>query len=159
VGPVYYAELIVPVAILSASGMERAITWTRTQFGEGLATRMLVAWPAALVLVCLAVFLPVQLASLRLMADIARSPYDLVEQHGLEHAVVFVHSLPALSGISPGAWVYYHRNSSPDLSDRVVFVKDLGPEANRRLLAYLTDRRPFWMGVKDSQLVLAPIDR
>jgi len=159
VGPVYYAELIVPVAILSASGMERAVTWTRTQLGEGFATRMLVAWPAALVLACLAVFVPVQLGSIRLMAEIARSPYDLVEQHGPEHAVVFVHSLPALSGISPGAWVYYHRNNSPDLSDRVLFVKDLGPEANRRLLAYLPNRRPLWMGMKDGRLVLAPMAR
>jgi hypothetical protein len=159
VGPVYYAELIVPVVILSASGMERVITWSRTQLGEAFATRMLVAWPIALVLTCLAVFVPVQLASLRLMAEIARSPYDLVERHGLEQAIVFVHSLPALSGIRPGAWVYYHRNNSPDLSDRVLFVKDLGPEANRRLLAYLPDRRPFWMGMKDRQLVLAPIAR
>jgi len=159
VGPVYYAELIVPVVILSASGMERAITWARTHLGEGLATRMLVAWPTALVLACLAVFLPVQVGSLRLMAEIARSPYDLAEQHGLEHAVVFVHSLPALSGISPGAWVYYHRNNTPDLSDRVLFVKDLGPEKNRLLLAYVPDRRPFWMGMKAGRLVLTPMAR
>ena len=159
VGPVYYAELIVPVTILSASGIERVITWSRARFGEGQATRMLVAWPTALVLACLTVFVPVQLASLRLMADISRSPYDLVERHGLAQAIVFVHSLPALAGIRPGAWVYYHRNNSPDLSDPVLFVKDLGPEANRRLLAYLPDRQPFWMGMRDRELVLAPMAR
>jgi hypothetical protein len=104
-------------------------------------------------------FVPVQLASLQLMADIARAPYDLVEQRRLDNAVVFVHSLPPLSGVRPGAWVYYHRNNSPDLSDRVLFVRDLGPEANGRLLSYLPDRQPFLMGMKDGQLVLAPITR
>ena len=159
VGPVYYAELIVPVVILSASGIERAIVLARKWCGEGLATRMLVAWPLALVLACLIAFVPVQLASLQLMADIARAPYDLVEQRGLDNAVVFVHSLPPLSGIRPGAWVYFHRNNSPDLSDRVLFVRDLGPDANRRLLAYLPDRQPFWMGMKNRQLILDPMSR
>jgi hypothetical protein len=55
--------------------------------------------------------------------------------------------------------VYYHRNNSPDLSDRVLFVRDLGPDANRRLLSYLPDREPFWMGMKDRQLILTPLPR
>jgi len=159
VGPVYYAELIVPVVILSASGIERAITLARTWFGDGTATRMLVAWPPALVVACMIAFVPVQLASLQLMVDLARAPYDLVEQRRLDHAVVFVHSLPPLNGVRPGAWVYYHRNNSPDLSDRVLFVRDLGPEANGRLLSYLPGREPFWMGMKDRQLILTPIAR
>lgn len=159
VGPVYYAELIVPVVILSASGIERVIALTRTWFGDGPATRMLVAWPPALVVACLIAFVPVQLASLQLMADIARAPYDLVEQRRLDNAVVFVHSLPPLNGVRPGAWVYYHRNNSPDLSDRVLFVRDLGSEANGRLLSYLPDRQPFWMGMKNRQLILTPLTR
>jgi hypothetical protein len=159
VGPVYYAELIVPVVILSASGIERAIALARSWFGDGPATRMLVAWPPALVLACLIAFVPVQLASLRLMADLARAPYDLVEERRLDNAVVFVHSLPSLSGVRPGAWVYYHRNNSPDLSDRVLFVRDLGPEANGRLLSYLPDRQPFWMGMQNRQLILTPLAR
>jgi hypothetical protein len=157
VGPVYYAELIVPFAILSASGLDRAITWSRTRLGDGLPTRMLAAWPPALAVACLIVFVPIQIASLRLMADIARAPYDLVEKHGLEHAVVFVKSLPPLNGIRPGAWVYYHRNNHPDFTDPVLSVNDLGPEANQRLLAFLPDRHPYWMGMQDRRLVLAPL--
>lgn len=157
VGPVYYAELIVPLAILSASGLDRAIAWTRARLRDGFPTRMLAAWPPALALACLIVFVPVQIASLRLMADIARAPYDLVEEHGLQHAVVFVQSLPPMHGIRPGAWVYFHRNNAPDLTDPVLFVNDLGPEANQRLLTYLPDRRPYWMGMQDRRLVLAPI--
>jgi hypothetical protein len=160
VGPVYYAELIVPLAILSASGMERVIDWVRSRLGDTLPTYTLAAWPLALVLTCLVMYVPIQLGSLRAMANIARAPYDLVEQHGLRHAVVFVHSLPPLSGVMPGAWVYYHRNSSPDLSDSVLFVKDLGPEANQRLLAYLGDRKGYLMGMKDKEhLILIPIAR
>jgi hypothetical protein len=159
VGPVYYAELVVPLAILSASGLCRTIEWTRARLRDPLANHVLVAWPLALTFAALFVFVPIQLGSLRLMSALASAPYDLVEQHGLQHAVVFVRSLPPLTGISPGAWVYYHRNSSPDLSEPVLFVKDLGPDANRRLLAFLPGRDPYLMGVVDRQLVLTPYTR
>ena len=159
VGPVYYTEMIVPLAILSASGMSRAIEWTRARLRDPLPSHILVAWPLALAFAALFVFVPIQLSSLRLMSSLARAPYDLVEQHQLHHAVVFVRSLPALSGVSPGAWVYYHRNASPDLTDPVLFVKDLGPEANQLLLAFLPHRRPYLMGMVEGQLVLLPYTR
>ncbi len=156
VGPVYFAETIIPLAVLSASGLERAVRWARATFADGPPARLLAAWPLAAVLACLAAFLPVEVASLRRMAAVARAPYDLVERFHLQHALVFVHSLPALH-VRPGAWVYYHRNPSPDLSDPVLFVRFLGEHRNRQLMAYFPDRTPYAMGMRDGRLHLIPL--
>jgi hypothetical protein len=45
----------------------------------------------------------------------------------------------------------------PDLSDRVLFVKDLGPERNRELMRYLPSRVPYLMGMRGGDLVLLPL--
>ena len=90
------------------------------------------------------------------MARMARTPYDLVETARLDHAVVFVKSLGALD-FAPGSWAYYPRNPSPGLHDRVLYVRDLGKERNRELMHFLPDRAPYWMGVRDDQLVLIPL--
>jgi hypothetical protein len=92
------------------------------------------------------------------MADVTQAPYDLVESRGLQNALVFVHSLPSMS-VAPGSWAYYHRNNSPDLSDRVLFVRDLGPEKDRELMRYLPDRTPYLMQMRQGQLVLQPLER
>lgn len=158
VGPVYYTETIVPLLILTASGIERAIIFLRRRVGDTLPTRAVVAAPVAGSLACLFAFVPFEVVSLRLMADVTQAPYDLVEEHGLNHALVFVRSLPA-QHVSPGSWAYFHRNNSPDLDDPVLFVRDLGAERNQVLVRYLPDRTPYWMGMSDGRLVLHPIDR
>jgi Dolichyl-phosphate-mannose-protein mannosyltransferase len=157
VGPVYYAETIVPLVILTASGIERAVAFARHHLGDAWPTRALIVAPVAGILACLLAFVPFEVISLRLMADIARAPYDLAEEQRLDHAVVFVRDLPALQQ-APGAWVYYHRNASPDLSDPVLFVRDLGPERNLLLMTYLPDRTPYWMGMQNGRLGLHPIE-
>jgi hypothetical protein len=158
VGPVYYGETIVPLIILTASGIERAITLLRHHMGDAWPTRALIAVPFAGILACLFTFVPFEVVSLRLMANVARAPYDLVEERRLDRALVFVRSLPA-QHVSPGSWAYFHRNNSPDLDDPVLFVRDLGPERNQVLVRYLPARTPYWMGMSDGRLVLHPIDR
>ena len=90
------------------------------------------------------------------MSALARLPYDLVSERRLDRAVVFVHGLPSLTW-RPGAWVYFHRNPSADLSDPVLFVKDLGPERNQAIMQAMPGRAPFAMGVKDNRLLLVPL--
>jgi hypothetical protein len=154
VGPVHYGELAVPLVLLSASGLERIAAAAGTIGGRGL--RLALTGPVALTIVALLCFWPVYGPSLRMMANVARAPYDLAEARGLDNAVVFVGSLPALE-LPPGAWVYRPRNNSPDLSDRVLYVNDLGPN-NARLLALLPGRRAYWMGMEDGKLRLMPLE-
>jgi hypothetical protein len=158
IGPVYYAEAIVPLVILSASGLDRIVGLTRERFGDTTPSRILVGWVLTSALTTLLIFVPLQLASLRLMVEVTRAPYALVEHHRLDDAVVFVRNLPAFH-VRPGAWVYYHRNPQPDLSDRVLFVRDLGPEKNRVLMDYLPRRSPYLMGMRGTELVLMPLAR
>lgn len=158
VGPVYYAETIVPLVILTASGLERLIVRARERLGENRLTRALIAAPLAGTLVSLLAFVPFELASLRLMADVTQAPYDLVESRGLDNALVFVRSLPARS-VTPGSWAYYHRNNSPDLRDRVLFVRDLGTERNKDLMRYFPDRTAYLMAMVNRDLVLVPLER
>ena len=156
VGPVHYAELIAPLVLLSASGIEELAQWVRTRLDVS-AGRVL-ALPIAATLCALVLYLPIYVGSLSAMATVARTPYDLVETARLDHAVVFVRSLGALD-FPPWSWAYYPRNPSPGLPDRVLYVRDLGEERNRELIRFLPDRAPYWMGVRDDQLVLIPLAR
>jgi hypothetical protein len=157
VGPVYYAETIVPLLALTASGFERAVEMVRRALGESRALAMVLLWPAAAVVATLLFFVPQQVASLTLMARVSRAPYALVEARGLRNAVVFVHSLPA-NHRAPRSYAYFHRNNSPDLSDPVLFVRDLGPERNRLLLEYLPGRAGYRMEMRENELLLVPIE-
>jgi hypothetical protein len=90
------------------------------------------------------------------MATVARAPYDLVEAARLDRAVVFVRSLGALD-FPPWSWAYYPRNPAPDLTDPVLYVRDLGEPRNQLLIRFMPDRTPFWLGIRDGQLVLVPL--
>jgi hypothetical protein len=155
VGPVHYGELVVPLLVLSASGLEQLVARTGRATAP-LARRAVLYAPVALSTVAVLFFWPVYAPTLRLMADIARAPYDLVEEMQLDNAIVFVQSLPAQE-VVPGAWVYRHRNNSPDLSDRVLFVNDRGPD-NAKLLAYLPGRAAYRRAMDRGRLVLLPIE-
>jgi hypothetical protein len=155
VGPVYYAESIVPLAVLSASGIEQAAAWARERLDRRWA-RALVLWPAIAALAAAVIFVPAHVRSLRLMSTIARLPYAVADAHLLDNAVIFVRSLPALA-IPPGAWVYFHRNNSPDLTDPVLWVRDLGPERNRVLIRWLRTRQAFLMEMRGRDLVLTRV--
>jgi len=157
VGPVHYADIVVPLLVLSASGIEGLVERVGAWGIPSLTPGHVLAASVTAMLCAALTFLPVYGSSLRAMSALARAPYDLVEERGLDNAVVFVHSLPALH-VHPGAWVYFHRNASPDLSDRVLFVRYLGPERNTELMRYLPNRAPYAMGMRGTELVLRPIE-
>jgi hypothetical protein len=110
----------------------------------------------AATLCALLLYVPLSMGSLSAMAAVARAP--CVEAARLDHAAVFVRSLGALD-FPPWAWAYYPRNPSPDLGDRMLYVKDLGEERDRDLNRFMPDRAPFWMGVRDGHLVLLQLPR
>lgn len=153
VGPVYFGESIGVLAMLSASGIERAVAWTGARLERPtLAAALAVAAPCLTVL-GLVTFLPPQLAGLQASARLVRAPYDLVEERALTRAVVFVEKLPG-TAFAPGTWAYYHRSPDPDLADPVIFVKDLGPAGDAAFVAWLGDRRGYRLGVRDGKFGL-----
>jgi hypothetical protein len=156
VGPVHYAELVAPLVLVSASGIEELAQWARARFDASAGH--ILALPIAATLCALVLYLPLYVESLSAMGRIARAPYDLVEAARLDRAVVFVRSLGALD-FPPRSWAYFPRNPSPALDDRALYVRDLGEERNRELIRFLPDRAPYWMGIREGQLVLVPLAR
>lgn len=155
-GPTHYSEVAILVCILSASGIEGAVARVRAwKLGEKW-TRTVMAMPMAGAVCMVLVFLPVHWASLREMSELSRAPYELAEQSRLDRAIVLVQSLPALS-VPPGTWVYFHRNPRPDLGDRVLFVRYLGPTSKERLGRFFPDRQFYLMGMLDGRLVLTAV--
>jgi hypothetical protein len=139
--------------MLSASGIDEAVRKVRVwRSGERWA-RFVVAAPIAGVVCMLLVFLPIHGASLREMSELTRAPYDLADGQIKGPAVVLVQSLPALT-VPPGTWAYFHRNPRPDLKDRVLFVRYLGPSSLERLRPFFPGRRFYTMGMREGRLVL-----
>lgn len=155
-GPTHYAEIAVFLAILSASGLEELVGQARGWPSGERWSRFVMALPLAGAICMFLVFLPVHVASLRQMSHLTRAPYELVEEQGLDRAVVFIHSLPALN-VPPGAWVYYHRNPRPDLRDPVLFVRYLGPTSDKQLIRFFPDRKFYVMGMQDGRLIVTPV--
>jgi hypothetical protein len=158
VGPVYYGECIVPLAILTASGMEQLVSSVRGHFGDGAYARGVLTWPVVATVTAFMTFIPAQLASLSLMAAVAQTPYDLAAEKRLDNALVFVQDVPSFRPL-PGAWVFFHRNPKPDLSDRVLFVNHLGAERDAILARYFPRRAPYVMHWrKDGVLIVEPLE-
>jgi dolichyl-phosphate-mannose-protein mannosyltransferase len=156
VGPVHYAELIAPLVLVSASGLEQLTQWVRGRMH--VSAGRILGLPLAATLCALVLYLPVYIGSLSAMARVARTPYDLVDAARLDHAVVFVQTLGALE-FRPWSWTYFPRNPSPGLTDRVLYVRDLGETRNRDLIRFMPDRAPFWMGMQSGRLALVPLAR
>jgi len=154
VGPVHYAELIAPLVLVSASGIDELARWVRERLQSGVGC--VLGLPLAAVVTSLLLYVPLYLGSLSAMGSLARAPYDLVDETVQGRAVVFVHSLGALD-FPPWSWAYYPRNPSPGLTDRVLYVKDLGEARNQDLIRFMPDRRPYWMGIREGRLVLVPL--
>jgi hypothetical protein len=158
VGPVYYGEAIPILAILTASGVDRAVAWARSTLAQPLAAAALLAWPPAMTLAGLLTFVPVQLASMRQMAELTRLPYTIAEARGYADAVVFVSTLPGVVR-PPGTWAYFHRNADPTLADPVLFVKDLGPDRNREFLRWTHRSRGFTLVLRDGKFTFDPLSQ
>lgn len=155
-GPTHYSEVAILVCILSASGIEQMVARVRSWPSGERWARFVMAVPVVGATCMLLVFLPIHAASLLQMSELTRAPYELVEEYGLDRAIVLVESLPAMN-VPPGAWVYFHRNPRPDLRDRVLFLRYLGPTSQQRLAQFFPDRRFYVMGMQDGRLVVTAV--
>ncbi len=72
VGPVHYAELIAPLLLITASGIEELAQWVRARLNAS-AGRVL-ALPIAATLCALVLYLPLYAGALGAMARMARTP-------------------------------------------------------------------------------------
>jgi 4-amino-4-deoxy-L-arabinose transferase-like glycosyltransferase len=135
VGPVYYGELLPVLALLSASGWVTVTRWILQHDWRRPAGAMVV-FPAVAVVLALVTFVPSQALWLWRSGRVTSVPYRTAQNAHLSNAVVFVKAMPS-TVLPPHSWAYFHRNPAPDLSDPVIWVKDLGEERDRELVRAL----------------------
>jgi hypothetical protein len=119
-GPIYVAEVVPVLVLMSADGMVQLRGWlARTRLER--ARELLVPAVCAAVVVGLVMFVPVQLMTIRRACD---------AQNRLREELDRVHAAPALvfcdeivSDRAGVTWAYYPPPPSPTLNDDVIFVR------------------------------------
>lgn len=138
-GPIYVAEIVPLLALLSASGMAEAAAWLKRHAVDRGAERIAGVVMAGSLVACLA-FLPVHLRELRRGSDHWLTVGRLLDAAGAGESVVFAQHAVDVQQLR--SWAYYLPNPSPDLSDERIFVRlPTGPDGPRA--AYEFWRRRF----------------
>ncbi len=144
-GPVKTYEILLPFAILSAIG---ARGWARRS-GIGAPA----AWGAASLLAATALFWPPQLAHLRALSAGVAEPLRMVENTVERPAVVFV---DRVQPDHPRSWVYGRPDPRPDLSDPILYVRNLGRE-DAAFWRLHPERHPYYLGYNDGRFTVVPL--
>ena len=146
VGPIHYSECAAPLAIVAVYGLRNVLGL----FSEGGLARA-----AGAIAVAIGVGLPIvtvmQGMALRTQAEVQRVVYDAVERSVREprspRAVVLtpwlfsiVNAYPDLGAV--GTWVHDWRRPQLDLSDHVLYLRDV-PAAVPELRRLFPDRRLY----------------
>lgn len=139
-GPVYVAEIVPLLAVLSASGMTELARWmSRHDVSRGR-ERVAALVMAGIALACMT-FLPVHVRDLYRSGAHWQTVNRLLDSVEAEDSLVFAQR--AVDVQQARSWAYYHRNPSPDLSDERIFVRlPTGPDGPRAAYAFWQRRFP-----------------
>jgi 4-amino-4-deoxy-L-arabinose transferase-like glycosyltransferase len=133
-GPIYYFELLLPFALLTARGLlilyDKTRSWNRSFFWRPLFPLFFLS---SLILGVIS-FWPEQALHLMAMTGKIREPYDLTERNVKRPAMVFIRSLPRVG------WVFGFRSADPWLKAPILYCRDLGPEKNWEVVQHYPDR-------------------
>lgn len=142
-GPVHYAELALPILVLSAVGLR--------VLGVGLGRRLSWARPgapallAALVLTSAALYWPVRLKAVYQVGILSNAPGTVIRGAGLHDAVVFstmpwsAPCNPALVN-PPRSFVRWWPVNAPGLDGDVVYANHLSASRDRQLMEHFPGR-------------------
>ncbi len=139
-GPVYVTEIIPLLALATAGGMFEVRRKLGGALGEA-GRRLPGAIALASAIVAAACFLPVQLREISKNAGIRAAVLTSVERTIPGDAVVFTQFIvdPRIES----TWAPHPPNPSPDLSDRIIYVRtQKGPDGLARNLAFWKRRFP-----------------
>ena len=98
-------------------------------------------------------FWPVQIRHLDSLADRIAAPLRFVESEVEVPALVFVSSMQARPRNS---WVFGHPNARPDLSDPILFVRDIG-RSNMQYIRLHPERRAYRLIFEGTEPALEPL--
>lgn len=140
-GPVHAFELALPVTVLTVVGAREL---ARVTSANAHGVTVSAATISALILTAWVGFVPVRLRAIHQIANHVNVPLRAPERAGLHNAVIFS-PLPFAPpcGSVPNHFVFFHPVNHPDMAGDILWVNDLGDEANRRMLEHLPGRIPF----------------
>jgi hypothetical protein len=144
-GPVKTYELLLPLAVLSTLG---ARWWAERRGGASLAS-----WMGGSIVTALVVFWPIQLAHVSGVAAHVAKPVRVVESKVEPPALVFVSNMQPRPART---WVFGRPNPRPDLSDPILYVRDLGPK-NMNYWRIHPGRRAYRLVYEDTEPKIVPM--
>jgi len=164
VGPIHYAECAVPLTMIATYGLFNVCAAARQR---GFDARPIASAVAATMVIALGTFTGVHALALREQATVQQLVYDSIESavtgpHGGK-AVVLAPWMFAITSAVPvfretGTWVHDWRRPQLDLSDDVLFLRDV-PGGEAVLQRQLPGRRFFRVqrDPRSPDLVLTPL--
>jgi len=146
-GPVKTYELLLPASVLGVIGLREAC---RRKGRLAVVGFVLASW-----VVAAGIFWPPRIRHVHEVTSRVAEPLRLVEKNVRTPALVFV---TGMQRPPAGSWVYGFPNPHPDLSDPILYVKDLERE-DLDLLPYYPKRHAYRLVVGDEGFRLVPIPR
>jgi hypothetical protein len=160
-GPIYVAEAVPLLALLSASGMAGAAR-RLAAFGVPRARERVAALALAATAAAALFFLPVQVRELRRSGEAWQTANRLLDEAGAEQqALVFADTMVDMNAAR--SWAYFPPNPSPGLDDARIFVRiPQGDDAPTRAREFwrrrFPDRSAWLFRFEDRRPVLRRLD-
>ncbi|MGD8321974.1 MAG: hypothetical protein PVJ02_16110 [Gemmatimonadota bacterium] len=161
-GPVHYAELTLPLVVLSAMGLRTLAVSTGRRIP--MARRLAVPLGISLVTCSMVLYWPARLRAVFSAATLSNVPGQVLAARNIHDAVVFStmpYALPCNPAMSAPStpFVRWWPLNRPDLGDDVIHANHLSTARDRELMASFPGRRGWiaqWR--KDCTLALIPLD-
>lgn len=155
--PMHYVELAWPLLLLTVIGAQALtdrLADLDRRLGAGSDLRLLpAAAVAGLVCVALLSYTPLRLATIERIADDVALPRQVLQESGIENAVVFVRGnwTRYCESAPDRGWVFHRPNNDPQLKNSVLWVNHLSLDENRRLMTELFPDRQGYFYVQDPE--------
>jgi hypothetical protein len=138
-GPVYMTEIIPLLALASANGMVRLRNkFIRSDIGS---QQLISAVVIAACVVAAVTFVPIQMREIGISSDIRQTANKLIEKNTQGKVLVFANKM--VYPLYGHSWSAFPPNPSPDLDDKVIFVRQMvGAEGAERNMEFWKRRFP-----------------
>lgn len=131
-GPVLYFELLLPIALLSARGIEKLPGILKRFSDEKGAVLKTILFVGSSIIVAFVSFHFYNAKALAKIHDVVSEPYKHINIPTGQKAVVFTDFY--LQETGQKSWVAGRKNTHPDLGDDVIYVLDYGKEKDEEFL-------------------------
>jgi hypothetical protein len=144
-GPVHYAEIALPILMLSALGVARLTSSLRNAEPSAFAARIPVALCFGLIVATAFGYVPVRARALYELSDVIRRP-TVASREIAEPAIVFAYRpfVPRRCA-SVRHFVFAHEVNDPDFENPILWVNHLSIEHDQQLMRRYPDRKGFVM--------------